>query len=53
MYSVHPKKYAHGSRFVAFCCGYVPTGVTLVLQGYFTGAGAIGASEATLENIGR
>ena len=33
--------YAHGLDFVVFCCGLIPTYFTHILQGYFTGTGAI------------
>ena len=30
-----------GSCLVVFCCGLVPTDLTHILKGYFTGTGAI------------
>ena len=38
---VHPKKYAYGLYFVVLYCGYILVHFTHILQGYFTGTGAI------------
>ena len=41
MYVVHPMKYAQGPCFVVFCWGLSLVNFTHILQGYFTGTGAM------------
>ena len=40
-HEVHPMKYASGLCFVVVCCGLVGVDFTHILQGCFTGTGAI------------
>ena len=39
--TLYPKNYAHGLRFVVFCFVLILANFAHILQGYFTGTGAI------------
>ena len=49
-YILHSKKYAHDTCLVVFCCNLVTVHFTHILQGYFTGVGAIEKWSASPEN---
>ena len=40
-FTEYPKKYANSSDIDVLCGGLVPVNITNILQGYFTGTGAI------------
>ena len=57
IYTVYPKKYAHGFRFAVLCCGYTltdfPISIRLTSLALWQSNDCPSASKATLMNMGK